>query len=319
RGRLSSTLEIKRATVELPATFYVFDLLAFEDFDLRPLPLSERKQFLIDVVPKLGPVRALDHIEREGEAFLKSVTDMGLEGIIAKKADSPYRKGRSAQWLKIKSEKTADFVIVGFTEPKRSRGSFGALQLADYIDGDLVYAGRVGTGFNDSLLKELKSQLDTIVRDGPPCLGPCIAADAQPHPSEAIPETSTTTWVDPALVCQVRFREWTRDGILRHSAFQHMRPDKSPRECERQGWKKAEKTDNQDNPDLIRESAATPPPTVSLQPAPKTINFSNPKKIFWPAEGYTKGDLIEYYRAISPWLLPYLRNRPVVLTRFPDG
>ncbi len=314
RGRLSSTLEIKRATVELPATFYVFDLLAFEDFDLRPLPLSERKQFLIDVVPKLGPLRALDHIEREGEAFLEQVTAMGLEGIIAKKADSPYRKGRSAQWLKIKSEKTGDFVIVGFTEPKRSRGHFGALQLADQIDGTLVYAGRVGTGFNDSLLKELKSLLDPIVRDTPPCAGPCIAPDAEPHPSEAIPETSTTTWVDPVLVCQVRFREWTPDGILRHSAFQHMRPDKSPRECERQ-WK----TDYPEKADSIRRDAAAPTPISQAQPTPRTIVFSNPKKIFWPAEGYTKGDLIEYYRAISPWLLPYLRNRPVVLTRFPDG
>src|SRR5688500_6565280 len=103
RGRLSTTIDIRHAGVELPATFYVFDLLAFEDFDLRPLPLTERKQFLIDVVPKLGPLRALDHIEREGEGFLEQVMAMGMEGIIAKKADSPYRKGRSGQWLKIKA------------------------------------------------------------------------------------------------------------------------------------------------------------------------------------------------------------------------
>ena len=302
RGALSSPIDVKRAAVELPATFYAFDLLAFEDFDLRSLPLTERKQFLVDVVPKLGPLRALDHIEREGEAFLDQVVAMGLEGIIAKKADSPYSKGRSGHWLKIKAEPTGDFVIVGFTEPKKSRGHFGALQLADQIKGTLTYAGRVGTGFNDALLRELKSLLDPIVRRDPPC--------APPVGSEIIPETSTTTWVDPVYVCEVRFREWTPDGLLRHSAFLRLRNDKLPHECERQGFRS-----EVEEPE--REVAPPPPPPKAA--VQKTINFSNPNKIYWPAEGYTKGDLIEYYRAVSKWLLPYLRNRPVVLTRFPDG
>jgi bifunctional non-homologous end joining protein LigD len=314
RGGLTSPVDVKRAAVELPATFYAFDLLAFEDFDLRPLPLSERKQFLGDVVPKLGPLRALDHIEREGEAFLEQVTAMGLEGVIAKKADSPYRKGRSGHWLKIKAEPTGDFVIVGFTEPKKSRGHFGALQLADYIDGTLVYAGRVGTGFNDALLGDLKAMLDPIVRRDPPCAGPCFAPGLEPLPSEGIPETSTTTWVDPVHVCEVRFREWTPDGLLRHSAFLRMRTDKLPHECERQNWKVED-----DEPAPMLAAVSEPPPPPPKPAVQKTINFSNPKKIFWPAEGYTKGDLIEYYRGVSKWLLPYLRNRPVVLTRFPDG
>src|SRR6185503_5528859 len=131
-----------------------------------------RKRFLTDVVPKLGPLRSLDHIERKGEAFMESVTSMGLEGIIAKKADSPYRKGRSDKWLKIKAERTGDFVIVGFTAPQKSRAHFGALQLADYVNGELVYAGRVGTGFNASLLGEIHEMLSGIVRAAPPCSGP---------------------------------------------------------------------------------------------------------------------------------------------------
>jgi bifunctional non-homologous end joining protein LigD len=329
RGGLKSSIDVQHAAVELPATFYAFDLLAFEDFDLRPLPLSERKRFLMDVVPKLGPLRALDHIEREGEAFLEKVTEMGLEGIIAKKADAPYRRGRSAQWLKIKAEPTGDFIIVGFTEPKRSRAHLGALQLGDMVNGKLVYAGRVGTGFNEALLTELKTMLDPIVRPDPPCAGPCIAPGADPQPSEAIPETSTTTWVDPVHVCEVRFREWTPDGVLRHSAFLRLRTDKLPHECERQKWAVHAHDEASDVPadeaDGIGSSAALadhalppppPPPKAAIQ---KTVNFSNPKKIYWPAEGYTKGDLIEYYRGVSQWLLPYLRNRPVVLTRFPDG
>jgi bifunctional non-homologous end joining protein LigD len=325
RGRLTSAIDIKRAAVELPATFFAFDLLAFEDFDLRPLPLFKRKEFLTEVVPKLGPLRALDHIEREGEAFLAQVAAMGLEGVIAKKADAPYRRGRSAQWLKIKKEKTGDFIIVGFTEPKRSRAHVGALQLADTVNGTLVYAGRVGTGFNDTLLAELKAMLDPIVRRDPPCAGPCIAPGATPLSSEDIPETSTTTWVDPVYVCEVRFREWTPDGVLRHPAFLRLRNDKSPHECERQGWISAVEPDT---PEIVTESVdksvdadahADPPPPPPKAAVQKTVNFSNPKKIYWPVEGYTKGDMIEYYRTVSPWLLPYLRNRPVVLTRFPDG
>ena len=317
RGRLTSTMDIKRAAVELPATFYAFDLLAFEDFDLRPLSLVERKQLLMEVLPKLGPLRALEHIEREGEAFLEQVTAMGLEGIIAKKADSRYRPRRSADWLKIKAEKTGDFIIVGFTEPKRSRAHLGALHLADMVNGKLVYAGRVGTGFNDALLTELNEMLDGIVRRDPPCVGPCLSPDSEPLTSGDILETSTTTWVDPVYVCEVRFREWTPDGVLRHSAFLRLREDKRPDECTRQAWTPVAGDADSEVAAVERVTELPPPPPKA--PVKKTVAFSNLNKVFWPTEGYTKGDLIEYYRAVSKWLLPYLRNRPVVLTRFPDG
>jgi bifunctional non-homologous end joining protein LigD len=317
RGRLTSSIDITRAAVDLPATFYAFDFLAFEDFDLRPLPLVERKQLLMEVLPKLGPLRALEHIETQGEAFLEQVTAMGLEGIIAKKADCPYRARRSSDWLKIKAEKTGDFIIVGFTAPKRSRGHFGALQLADMVNGQLVYAGRVGTGFNEKLLRELKEMLDGIVRRDPPCEGPSYGPGEEPLSSEHILETSTTTWVDPVYVCEVRYREWTQDGLLRHSAFLRMREDKRPDECERQGWMAVDSAAEADVAPVVHVSEPPPPPP---KPAvQKTVAFSNLNKVFWPAEGYTKGDLIEYYRSVSKWILPYLRNRPVVLTRFPDG
>ena len=180
RGRISSPLDIKRAAVELPAVLYVFDLLSFEDFDVRPLPLARRKQLLAELVPKLGAVRYLEHIERAGDAFLKQVTALGLEGVIAKKADAPYRGGRTDKWLKIKAEKTGDFVVVGFTEPNGTRAGFGALQLADYVDGALVYAGRAGTGFNSGLLRELRAMLDPLVRRDPPCHGPALKPGVEP-------------------------------------------------------------------------------------------------------------------------------------------
>ncbi|HEX4468115.1 MAG TPA: non-homologous end-joining DNA ligase, partial [Gemmatimonadaceae bacterium] len=165
RGRLSSPLDVKRAAVELPATYYAFDLLALDGFDLRSLPLVKRKELLKEAVPKLGPVRILDHIEREGEAFLEQVAKLGLEGIIAKKADAPYRAGRTEKWIKIKREPTSDFVVVGFTAPKGGRSHLGALQLADYVGDTLVYAGRVGTGFDESMLTRLDTELASLVRE----------------------------------------------------------------------------------------------------------------------------------------------------------
>jgi bifunctional non-homologous end joining protein LigD len=306
RGRLTSPIDVKRAAVELAATFYAFDLLALADFDLRPLPLTTRKQLLAEAVPKLGAVRLLDHIERQGEAFLAQVSAMGLEGIIAKKSDAPYRAGRTSQWLKIKAEQTSDFVIVGFTEPSGTREHLGALQLADYVNGSLVYAGRVGTGFDQDTLRQLAGMLQPIVRGTPPCAGPLVDGEV----TEIVPDIKTTTWVEPTNVCEIRFREWTPDGLLRHATLLRLRPDKPARDCVREVAR----------PEVVVEDSAPAEP-VPPPPAPtsKAVTFSNLKKIYWPTERYTKGDMVDYYRSISPWMLPYLRNRPLVLTRFPDG
>jgi bifunctional non-homologous end joining protein LigD len=321
RGRITRPIDIRRAAIELPATYFAFDLLGFEDFDLRPLPLAQRKQLLRRVLPPLGPIRYLDHIERDGEAFLAQVTHLGLEGIIAKKADAPYKAGRSPHWLKIKADKTGDFVIVGYTAPQGSRPGFGALQLADYVGDRLVYAGRVGTGFDDQQLAAYRSMLDPLVKAEPPCFGPVIGAAREPLDSGAIPETRTTVWVEPRYVCEVRYREWTPDGVLRHPAFLRLRDDKRPEDCERQHSALGPR------PSALGPTPPSPgevgmgrvPSAERPNAEPRNISFSNLKKVFWPAEGYTKGDLIEYYRGIAPWILPYLRNRPVVLTRYPDG
>jgi bifunctional non-homologous end joining protein LigD len=327
RGRITSPLDIKRASVELPAAFFVFDLLSFEDFDVRPLPLTRRKELLAQLIPKLGAVRYLDHISRDGEAFLKQVAALGLEGIIAKKADAPYRGGRTDKWLKIKTEKTGDFVIVGFTEPNGNRPGFGALQLADYVNGALVYAGRAGTGFNDGQLRDIRAMLDPLVRRDPACHGPVLKPGAEPLRSEEIPETRTTTWTEPVHVAEVRFREWTHDGVLRHPAFLRIRTDKRPHDCERQGWLDETRVAESGGPNAngngasaqrveATEQAAAPTAKPAAQ---KIVSISNPNKIFWSAEKYTKGDLIAYYKSVSKWILPYLRNRPVVMTRYPDG
>ena len=324
RGRLSNSVDIKRAAVELPATYYAFDLLALDEFDLRPLPLVKRKEFLKEVVPKLGPVRALDHIEREGEAFLEQVAKLGLEGIIAKKADAPYRAGRTDKWIKIKTEPTSDFVIVGFTAPKGSRSHLGALQLADYVDNTLVYAGRVGTGFDEQMLTRLEGLLGPETRETAPCTGPIVNGVTMAE----VPESRTTTWVEPLYVAEVRFREWTPDGLLRHATFMRLRTDKPPRDCVREARRAAGEAGRGELPEFDNhpersEGSAVRETSLAASPKPsapqRSINFSNLKKVYWPNEKYTKGDLIDYYRAIAPWILPYLRNRPVVMTRYPDG
>jgi len=291
RAKITRPIDVKRAALEVPTSYFAFDLLGFEDFDLRGLPLTTRKDLLRRVLPAVGPLPYVEHFTGEGEALYERIRALGLEGIMAKRAASAYHAGRSADWLKIRADVVDDFIVVGFSAPKGSRGGFGALHLADYVEGALTYAGRVGSGFSDDQLAEVRERLETSVRPDPPCVGP-------------VPTTDAHTWVEPTLVCQVRYKEWTDEGVLRQPVFLDFREDKPLEECVRH---------------VARPELDDPAPVEAPPPSPREVRFSNLDKVFWPVEGYTKGDLIEFYRAVSPWLLPFLRNRPVVLTRFPDG
>jgi bifunctional non-homologous end joining protein LigD len=312
RAQLNRAYEVRRASVESPAALYLFDLVAFVGYDLRPLPLRERKRFLQMVVPAAGPLRYSEHFERDGELLYAQVERLGLEGIVGKKADSPYRGGRSPAWLKVRADRVDDLVVVGFTPPKGSRGGFGALHLAWHEGGKLVYAGRVGSGFDQRELREVADRLAESRRDTPACEGP-------------IPAEKGSVWVEPELVVEVRFKEWTDDGLLRQPVFLRFRDDKSPAECVKKGAGSRKPNGPVSGNPIAAASDGTPPGsrladsrTASRSPPPQVV-FSNLDKLFWPEEGYTKGDLVEYYRAISPWLLPYLADRPLVLTRYPDG
>jgi bifunctional non-homologous end joining protein LigD len=318
RARFLRPVDIRHAAVEYPVTYYAFDLLGFEDFDLRPLPLTQRKELLRRVLPPLGALRYLEHVEEEGEVLYHEAERLGLEGVVAKKANAPYKGGRSPHWIKVRSRKTDDFVVVGFSAPKGSRGGFGALQLADYMNGELVYAGRAGSGFSDKQLAEVSRQLEQHKRADPPCSGP-------------IPQEKGITWVEPLLVCEVEFTEWTHEGLLRQPVFLRFRDDKRPEECVRPEGAGRES----DETEMVSPSEpgrATDLSSQASKPSGKVprsrardedqelpFELTNTKKIFWPDDGYTKGDLLEYYRAVSPWLLAYLRDRPVVMTRYPDG
>jgi len=291
RVQATRRAEVAVARVRLQTLLYVFDLLAAEGHDLRPLPLVRRRELLGLVLPPTGPLRLADQVAEDGERMFAEVGRLGFEGIVAKQAAAPYRGGRSDAWLKIRADRSGDFVIVGFTAPAGSRSGFGALHLAAHAGGSLVYAGRVGTGFDGRQIRELHRQLQALVRRTPPVAGPAPAAEG-------------SSWVEPRLVCEVRYKERTRDGMLRHPVFVRLRDDKPPAECE------------------LPPAAGAPEralPPRAPQPVERRVAFSNLDKVFWPADGSTKGDLIAYYRAVADRLLPLLRDRPIVLTRYPDG
>jgi bifunctional non-homologous end joining protein LigD len=303
RGRLQRPADIARAAVALPATYYVFDLLAFGGLDLRPLPLLERKALLRELLPSVGPLRYSDHIPTVGEAMYRQAEALGLEGVVGKKADGPYRSGRSEEWIKVRTIRTDDFVVVGWTEPKGTRGGFGALHLGRYMDGKLTYSGSVGTGFSESLLAEMSQALAAAEVPAPP---------VEPStPSTPLPKGKAHHWVRPERVVEVRYKEVTPDGMLRHPAFVRTRDDKPPEEC--QGPPAPPPAENGDGDHLPE------PLPVLEEPDERKVAYTNLEKVLWPQPKLTKGHLIGYGEAIAPWILPYLRDRCLVLTRYPDG
>lgn len=217
RGMLRRSVDINRGVTELPATLYVFDLLAFDDFDLRTLPLLERKRLLKQIIPANGVLQFADHVADRGEDFFKAAGALDLEGMVGKKGDSKYRAGRSGDWIKVRSSKHDDFIIVGFTAPGGSRTGFGALHLGVYADDELIYAGSVGTGFTARMIDKLHASLLPLKIKETVCHG--------------VPTGRGHTWIEPLYVCEVKYLEWTEEGLLRHPVFIRMRDDKEPREC----------------------------------------------------------------------------------------
>jgi bifunctional non-homologous end joining protein LigD len=200
---------------------YVFDLLRLDGDDLRDLPLRERKARLRRALSFHGPVRFTPHRNERGEEMFREACRKGLEGVIGKRADSPYRSTRSHDWLKLKCHAEQELVIGGFTAPKGSRTEFGALLVGYYEDGDLRYAGKVGTGFNRKALADLGRQMREVEQEEPPFV------DVHPVPR-------STRWVRPELVAQIGFSEWTRDGRLRHPRYLGLRDDKPARDVVRE-------------------------------------------------------------------------------------
>jgi bifunctional non-homologous end joining protein LigD len=213
----------KDLLAEVPVYYYLFDVLYADGQDTRPLPLSERKQVLRAVLAFNDPLRYTEHRDTDGEAYFREACRLGWEGLVAKRAVAPYRAGRTRDWLKFKCENSQEFVIGGFTDPRGSRIGFGALLLGYYDrDGRLAYAGKVGTGFTDKMLRSMHKSLVALERGSPA------------FQTGAVLPRSGVHWVEPRLVGQVGFSEWTRDGELRHPRFQGLRDDKNPADVVRE-------------------------------------------------------------------------------------
>ncbi|MCX6629315.1 MAG: DNA ligase D [Candidatus Solibacter sp.] len=282
-----------------PVIYFAFDLLYLNGYDLRGVALDKRRELLRQVLTPGPSIRISDTFPGAGEELLEAARENGLEGIVAKHARSTYESRRSREWLKIKIVGEQEFVIGGFTEPQGDRDYFGALVLGVHKDGELRWVGNVGTGFDQKLLAGLYARLQ-------PLIAPDCPFSARPKPDRGI------TWVKPELVCQVKYANWTPDDRLRAPVFVGLRNDVEA-------------------PGVVRDIVlrAVPEPAGELLPgSPKeatlpicghTLKFTNLAKLYYPGEGVTKRDVLNYYAAVADLILPHLQDRPLSLKRYPNG
>jgi bifunctional non-homologous end joining protein LigD len=268
--------------------YFIFDILYLKGKDLRGLPLVERKSILKATLKNSPYLLYLEHIDSQGKDFLKAAKEAGFEGIIGKKKQSTYRSGeRTSTWVKIKASLRQEVVICGFTAPKKSRKNFGALIVGLYKKGKLCFVGHVGGGFTEKKLEEVRTLLQPDIQ--------------KQCPFEKIPPANTrATWVKPKHLCEVRFSEFTDEGIMRHPVFMGLREDKSPHE-------------------VVEEKAVE---TKKIIQTPENQDYpflTHVEKLYWPKEKISKGAVLGYYAAIADILLPYLKDRPQSLKRFPNG
>lgn len=285
--------------------YYVFDLLRLDGEDLRDEPLLERKERLRELLGSLvddAPVRFSDHFVEPGSLILKHACRMGLEGVVSKRADAPYRSGRTGVWIKSKCTQRQEFVIGGYLPSDKSGRGLRSLLVGYHENGALKYAGRVGTGFTGKTDAALKKKLD--------------AMKARKSPfDEKVPGGKGLVWVEPELVAEVEFRAWTADRIIRHASFQGLREDKPAEEVveERPGAIK-------DRKETGKASAAREDRKGKGTSAVKTsIKLTNPDKLLWPREKVSKQALLEHYERVWPRMEQFIVNRPLALVRAPDG
>jgi bifunctional non-homologous end joining protein LigD len=267
---------------------YAFDLLRIDGRDVTGLPLHERRELLEGVLIPDGVIR-LSVAFDDGPALLEQAVELGLEGVIAKRPASRYLAGRrSDSWVKVKTQQRQELIIAGYTRGQgRREGAFGSLVLAIERGDELVWAGNCGTGFDDAELDMLIAKLEPLRRETSP-----LAVT----PRMAKVRAADVTWVEPELVCEVVFLEWTREGRLRAPSYKGLRDDKEARDVHREHPRK--------------QSAGTPR---------RPLELSNLDKVFWPGEGITKGDLIDFYRAVADVAVPHVQGRPFTMKRYPDG
>jgi len=323
-----------RSEADGDLVYYAFDILWYEGKNLMDLPLSERQMILKEILPiDNDHVRISQIFTANGLGFFEAAEKMGLEGIMAKRLTSTYKPdSRSKDWLKIKVHQRQEVVIGGFTNNEGSSKTFSSLLLGVFENGTFKYVGKVGTGFTARKQKEMMEVFSPLItKDMPFDYEPDVNKPSRfrPNPPKAI-----ATWLKPELVCEVSFAEVTADGVFRHPSFEGMRSDKKAKEVVRETavstneiTEPAEKDNNNAASSLVTAPKRSGQQTL-LNPTEETqvkkinghdLKFSNLSKVYWPEEGYTKRDMFNYYYQVAEYILPYLKDRPQSLNRFPNG
>jgi len=328
-----SRLQNWRSEADGDLVYYAFDLLWYEGKDLMGLPLSERQAILKEILPaNQDNIRLSQVFEANGLEFFEAAQKMGLEGIMVKKTESTYRPdSRSKEWLKIKVNQRQEVVIGGFTKNEGTSKQFSSLLLGVYEKGKFVYAGKVGTGFSAKKQKEMMALFTPLITDKIPFESePDINKPSRFRPN---PPKAKATWLKPELVCEVSFIEVTDDGVFRHPSFEGMRTDKNAKEVIRETASPTNSllSNEADNETTERQLVAAPKKghtKTLLNPTEETqvkkinghnLKFTNLSKLYWPEDGYTKRDMFNYYYQVADYILPYLKDRPLSLNRFPNG
>jgi bifunctional non-homologous end joining protein LigD len=327
--RLQARFGVKSPSAKLqseaPATYYLFDVLYCDGYDVRRTPLLERKKLLERILVPSERIRISEHQVGAGEELFNAAIKNGLEGLVAKRNDSPYPQGRTANWLKFKAVKEVDAVIGGWTDPRGARQYFGSLLVGLYENSLLRFVGGVGTGFPNALERELFDKLQTI--------------PAKKSPFTPIPRTRERAhWVKPRLVARVGYAEWTSDNHLRQPRFLGLQPDREPGESTFDKEKKivaapAKSQLTKSEPSSVIKMKKSSKPAKSVLQAlqqkehaqvrleidGRQLTLTHLNKVYFPKAGYTKRDVLFYYATVSPYLLPFLKARPLVLHRYPNG
>ena len=303
--------------------YYVFDILWYNGYDLTGLTLVERRSILAEIIPSDSLIRLSKDFDTSGTEFLAAAKKMGLEGIMAKRKESAYEiDRRTANWLKIKSNRRQEVVIGGFTKNDDTSKPFSALLVGVYEKGKFIYTGKIGTGFNVKTQKEMLALFEPLITDKHPFdEEPDINKPSRFRPN---PPHATATWLKPKLICEVSYTEMTSDKVMRHPSFEGMREDKKATEVILEEEKEVKEVVENKYIEPVKESKRK----TLLNPTDETqvrkvngheLKFTNLSKLYWPIEKIAKRELINYYYQVAPYILPYLKNRPQSLNRHPGG